>query len=593
MKPIFLLFFLMITSSYAQLTVRNDNYVFVSDQVLFVNDQVNLGESTSKIYLRDEAQLIQGDGTTGNSGLGELSVYQNGTTHNYAFNFWCSPIGGSSVSLGNSDFSANLLDDATGLITSIDATFTTTLDGTSSPLVIARNWIYTFENSAQYNGWVQRLDTGTIAPGLGFTMKGTSGSGNNQLYDFRGKPNNGTISNSVMDDVWTLVGNPYPSAIDAVAYIHDTDNASAITGTLYYWEQDLSVMSHNVEDYVGGYATYTINAAGTLETFVPATFDTYNTDGSLNTTGSTSTSGKMARRYIPIGQGFMVEGSTGTTGTVYTKNSHRVYYKESDADSEFFRPTNVTDVGMIENEANTENTQIHPYGEIPSDYKRFRLNIDFNNVYTRQLVQTFHDTEATAGFDYGMESKSPSGVSNDAHWVIDDIPFTAQALPFDIDLSIPLRINLSANSTIRIRLFDVQHFETDQAIYVLDTYTGIYTNLQQFPFQITLSQGIYPDRFKVVFKEEATLGTEDLTATSFQVVQNIVAKQLIIQNPDLIKMERIQLYDLLGKLIWSSDEVTPQKEYVIHTNSLSDNVYILKIQPQGQSVFAKKIIVKN
>ncbi|KAB8151606.1 T9SS type A sorting domain-containing protein [Kordia sp. TARA_039_SRF] len=592
MKNISFVFFFIVSSVYAQLTVRDDNYIFVTDQVLFVNDNVNLGETNSKMYLRNDAQLIQGTGTTGNTGVGELSIYQNGTTHNYAFNYWCSPVGDNLASFGNENFRANLIDDATGLITSTDATFTN-LDGTSSPLVIASYWIYTFENSAQFSDWVQQGATGTIAPGLGFTMKGTSGSGNNQLYDFRGKPNNGTIANSVADGEWTLVGNPYPSALDAVAYIHDTDNVAAITGTLYYWEQDLSVLSHSLDDYVGGYATYTINAAGTIETFVPATFDTYNSDGSLNTAGSSSTSGKQARRYIPVGQGFMVEGSVGSTGTVQTKNAHRVYYKQSNTDSEFFRPANSDNEFITENEQNTANTEeTSPYGEIPDDYKRFRLNIDFNDVYTRQLVQTFHDTEATTGFDYGLESKSPSGVANDAYWTINQEPFIAQALPFAIDLSIPLHIKLSTNSNIRIRLFDVQHFESNQPIFIWDTETGIYTDIRQLPFEINLPQGEYAHRFEVVFARN-TLSTEDITADTFQVVQNIIQKELIIQNPNKVEMNRIELYDILGKLIWSDTDVKTTTRYTINTSSLSENVYILKIKNKDTSIFAKKIIVKN
>ena len=45
-------------------------FVFVHDEIIFVEDDVNLIESNSRIYLRNEGQLIQGSGTTGNSGIG-------------------------------------------------------------------------------------------------------------------------------------------------------------------------------------------------------------------------------------------------------------------------------------------------------------------------------------------------------------------------------------------------------------------------------------------------------------------------------------------------------------------------------------------
>ncbi|AXG72103.1 hypothetical protein KORDIASMS9_04366 [Kordia sp. SMS9] len=592
-----LCFVFLIQIAFAQLSVRNDTFIFVNDQVVFVNDNVNLNETDSKIYLRNDAQLIQGTGTTGNSGIGQLSMYQNGTTHNYAYNYWCSPIGNNSALQGNENFQANLIDDATGLITSTDVAFTS-IDGTSSPLTIASYWIYTFETSTQYSDWFHREDTGNIAPGLGFTMKGTSGSSNNQLYDYRGKPNNGTIANSVSVGEWTLVGNPYPSALDAVAYIHDTENAAAITGTLYFWEQDLSVMSHFVADYVGGYATYTINASGTVETFIPATFDTYDGGGSLNMTGSSSTSGKQVHRYIAIGQGFMVEGSTTTTGTVRTKNTHREYYKQSDEDSEFFKPANANiDTNLIEN-STTENENMstngtsNPYSSIPSDYKRFRLNIDFNDVYTRQLVQTFHDTEATYGFDYGMESKSPADVANDAYWSIDNEPYVAQALPFDTNMAIPLHLKLNNNGMVRVRIFDIQHFDESQKIFVHDLETNIYHNIKQFPFEVSLNAGEYDNRFEIVFTD-AILSTEEIVATNFSIFQDNAQQQLIIKNPDLITIQNIHLYDMLGKLIWSNENVSTENEYTIDTSSLSNGVYITKINTANNKTFTKKVIVRN
>ncbi|MFK7748095.1 MAG: T9SS type A sorting domain-containing protein [Kordia sp.] len=583
-------------SALAQLSVRNDNYLFVKDGIFFVEDNVNLQETDSKLHLRNDAQLLQGTGTTGNSGLGQLSIYQNGTTHDYAYNYWCSPVGNNSPVLGNENFKATQFYDVTGLITSNTISFTD-YNGTSSPLTIASYWIFTFENSDQYSDWFHRQDTGNIAPGLGFTMKGTSGSSNNQLYDFRGKPNNGTISNSVNADVWTLIGNPYPSAMDVVDFIHDSDNSAAITGTLYYWEQDLSVLSHYVADYVGGYATYTINSAGTVETFVPATFDTYNSDGTLNTTGSSSTSGKQARRYIPTGQGFMVEGSATTTGTVRAKNTHREYYKQSDADSEFFRPTNPNDINLIENNntnettVSTENTIY--YDQIPAEYKRFRLNIDFNDLYTRQLVQTFHDTEATDGFDYGLESKSPSDVSSDAFWVLENEPYVAQALSFNMVRKIPLHVNLGTNHTIRVRAFDIQNFDNNQPIYLHDKETDTYTDLRTNFFEIGLPQGTYDSRFEIVFASPNSLSIDDIVVTNIQAYQNNINGQLIIRNPERHAFNEIVLYDMLGKKVITENKLQVNESYTLNTQSLSSGIYVVAIKFNNSKSFKKKIIIEN
>lgn len=94
---------LLITSlSFAQLTVRDNAYIFIDGDgfssegtgtpaatdiaPLFVTDDIRI-EATSNIYLRNNAQIIQGTGKTGNSGTGKLSVYQEGTVNNYTYNY--------------------------------------------------------------------------------------------------------------------------------------------------------------------------------------------------------------------------------------------------------------------------------------------------------------------------------------------------------------------------------------------------------------------------------------------------------------------------------------------------------------------------
>ena len=125
----------------AQLSVRNDSYIFVNDEIVFVEDYINLEESTTKLYLRNEGQLVQGSGSTGNSGIGELSVQQDGTVNQWSYNYWCSPVGNVDLnSTLNRDFRVNLIDDpliiTPSLIDSQDAVFTTSYNGISSPLTI-------------------------------------------------------------------------------------------------------------------------------------------------------------------------------------------------------------------------------------------------------------------------------------------------------------------------------------------------------------------------------------------------------------------------------------------------------------------------
>lgn len=570
--------------SFSQLSVRNDAYVFINDEIVFVEDDINLNEADSSIYLRNEAQVIQGTGVTGNSGVGELSVYQEANVGAYEYNYWCSPVGSKTSNSVNNPFGVTFLNDVTGLITSNPATVTHMpgYNGISSPLTIESYWIWKFIASDEYSEWTHVQGSTSINPGEGFTMKGTAGSGDAQRYDFRGKPNNGTISVSVVNNQTTLVGNPYPSALDALAYIHDTENAAVITGTLQFWEQDPTVNSHYLKDYDGGYATYTISSDGLTETFISAVFNTYNGDGSINVS-NTGSGSKTARRYIPVGQGFMVEGTA--TGTVKAKNSHRIFIKETDANSEFFKTSNTK--SKVSKSANE-------FSKVPSPYKRFRLNIDFNDLYTRQLVETFHSS-ATDGFDYGLESKiNESGIlASDAHWVVDEKPYLAEALAFNTALSIPLVIKLNSESQIRIRITDIQNFESDQSIYVHDTENNTFIDLKTQDFNINLDANNYTDRFKITFSKNNSLSDIETNFDDMRVFQNNNISELKILNPNSLNIKTFSLFDITGKEIKNKSVHDSKKELSYSTKSLSDGTYIAKIGLDNNQIFTKKIIIVN
>ncbi len=132
--------------------------------------------------------------------------------------------------------------------------FTTGYNRNASPLTISDRWLWTYQTSDQYLDWVYVGSTGNIGPGLGFTIKGNGiGLKASQVYDFRGKPNNGTIENDVANGLNTLIGNPYPSAMDSALFIHDRCTQASTTENLLYREQDGSVGSYTLQDYIGGY----------------------------------------------------------------------------------------------------------------------------------------------------------------------------------------------------------------------------------------------------------------------------------------------------------------------------------------------------
>ena len=78
----------------------SDSYIYVNDQVLFVEDDVELVENTvdpsteASIYLRNDSQLIQGESNGANAGSGYISIYrENPGSDAWDYTFYGSPVG--------------------------------------------------------------------------------------------------------------------------------------------------------------------------------------------------------------------------------------------------------------------------------------------------------------------------------------------------------------------------------------------------------------------------------------------------------------------------------------------------------------------
>ncbi|MDP5101319.1 MAG: hypothetical protein NWQ09_08330, partial [Nonlabens sp.] len=296
-----------------QVYVRNGSFIYSKGTNIFVKEGIDLGAGTN-IYLRKEAQLIQDDNIQ-NTGTGELSVFQEGAANNFTYNYWSAPVsqttGSGNQGFRNSQikyptlqagFKANSFTNASdfaALSTELTTSFanTTTLatsirDGLTDvqtvsgstitqtqPLRIAGRWLYKYNNLVAtgagngYGNW-QAINAGQVVePGYGFSMKGvTPSAGPNivpqsiggstatgQRYDFRGRPNNGTITLSVIADDFALVGNPYPSALDLKRFLEDNSNYAQVPRLDGMGIPVMDGMGNPVYDYVPG-LTATIDA---------------------------------------------------------------------------------------------------------------------------------------------------------------------------------------------------------------------------------------------------------------------------------------------------------------------------------------------
>jgi hypothetical protein len=572
--------FLIQTYVNAQVFVGANTNVLVNNQVFYVKQNLELSVASSNFYLRNQSQLLQGTtGTGANKGLGSLSVFQEGTVNNYQFNYWCSPVGNAtSYTAVNNPFGILQLGRPTTVTETTTVTASSTYDGTAFPLTISTYWINKFQvNLSLYSDWVPVGSSATINTGEGFTMKGSSDTdattvngvqnnsdGKQQRYDFRGKPNDGTIGIPVILGEWTLTGNPYPSAINLQAFLIGELNC---TGVAYFWEQDKTVNSHYLADYKGGYATYSA-----IGLYSPAIFYSY--DGSGNQINPITSPGNFyERKYSPIGQGFMIEGLA--NGNVQMKNSYRVFVKEGSGN-----------LSQFEKRANYKTTT--KTGGTP----QIKFNTMLDNGPISQMILAF-DPMSTDGVDRAMDAASPNDGPANNYFVIENNEYIIQVMPFDIDKKIPVGFRNREQANYKVTVNQLLNIPEVTNVYIHDKVANLYYDIKNSVFDITLPAGTNNTQYEVTFKN-GNLGSNDFENHNNLVVrQDNVLKKLLIDNPLQKEIASCGLYDVMGRLIFVESQLGTEFSYTFSTSNLSDGVYIVKLTTTDKSEMGLKIIVKN
>lgn len=582
---------------------QKSNYLYVKGEVLYVENDVRLMKNPTpaneaSIYLRSGGQLLQGEQQSkANSGTGNISLFAEGSTNAYDYNYWGSPV----TAAENGLFGISLLHAPISNINSRPAQLTTALNGTANPLTISTRWIYTFTGNF-YSNWNFIGGSTSIPPAYGFTMKGTEGQdhtyvdglpnnpGNAQRYDFRGRPNSGVIEVPISSESFVLVGNPYPSAFDLSLFLlensgagvlksgchGDLDRRNVTTGIAYFWDSKEKGNSHYLEDYMGGYGAFSPIDPCTTGVYEPPVFKKISgaEDGSK---------GKyFHRKDLPIAQGFLVQGAE--DGKMIFRNSHRRFLKE-----EFNKSGSLS--GTTEKK--------HEHSENDPQLTVVKINVSVNNQYERSLSLAFWD-EATPGVDSGMDAETFEVAPTDAGWLLNDKSFVIDVRPFDILDEIPLflqveeqlpKVTLSAGNSTN---------SSGREIFIVDSQTADYFSISKEPLTLTLEPGTYHGRYKVAFagkisQEELPqeFFRDETVAVKFDIIQNNRQGELQIIGNDHFPVKAIGIFDLQGKRMLYRSNFDNRRSVEISTRPWANGVYIVKVTGMDNKKTVRKISVYN
>lgn len=546
------------------------------------------------IDLMGRSQLVQ----TAQSDLeptsdGWIERDQQGTTNIFNYNYWSSPVSPVNGSVNNGNYTVGaVLRDGTNPANPLPINWIGGYNGSpTSPISIPRYWIFKFQNvSAVYANWTQVLETGTLSPSQGYTMKGSGAATAKQNYTFIGKPYNGTITNPISANNLNLSGNPYASAIDADKFIDDNVSSVAgqatTTGTIYYWEHSPLNNTHNLQGYQGGYAAYT--KVGGTPPIAPA---------GINGLGGNT---KIAQRFIPVGQGFFVFGSA-TGGNVVFNNSQRTFVKETDpASFEMFRNGNLTTASNPNNPINSNDSYV------VTEYAKIRLGFNSANNYHRQILLGFMDDKASQNFDPGYDGVLLDDQPNDMYFRNQDKNLIIQGVGY-FNENIKHSIGVKTNETgfVEFVLDDVENFNANIKIFIYDSQTGLYHNIKNQAFKVKLTAGVYNNRFYLAFIKRGNGNSNNHSlvqnkATSNGAISEGIAVKYINTNQVLqitnddetTPVNNVYLYNLVGQLVttWEVKNEN-QADIQIPMNTFSAGVYIVKVETSNGSI-SEKISIK-
>ena len=553
----------------------------VTDQLLVVTNEITLDGNIR--LAGTSAQLVQTHATTTKiSGNGKLLVDQNSTIPSlYRYGYMSSPV----TSIGINYTLEDVLKDGTTPLNATDIVGTTIakninfIDGydgdTTDPISLAKYWIYTYAPASNGRAnWAHKNEDGEIARGEGFIFKGP---GAPQNYTFMGTPNDGNFSPSIIaagNDY--LVGNPYPSAINARKFIED--NLNETTGTLYFWEHKESKLGegsgidgHVFGGYIGGYAT--LNLSGGVAADVTA-----NTANNNNGTSGldSDTPYTTPRPYIAIGQGFFIEGDVG--GAIVFNNSQREYVTEG-AKSVFFRGTQKT---------SKTQSNLLPVIKLGFEYKN-----EQDLMIHHQIAVSFQETNSFA-FDKGYDSKVYETGKTDIYFKFpsDDKDYViAGVQEISDDLEVPLEIKMNYTGQVNIMVDELQNVSKN--IYVTDKLTGTSYNVKEQKNTLTLEKGTYTDRFVLTFKESSALSLEDeILAAYTNIYADNENNQIVISKNSEVAIKKVELFNVLGKKVslWNIKE---QKEtYQLDIKKqIPTGVYIVKMNT-NKGTINKKVVIE-
>ncbi|WP_158598147.1 MULTISPECIES: T9SS sorting signal type C domain-containing protein [unclassified Flavobacterium] len=494
------------------------NIIVPAGRTLNIKNALNV-VSGGSLTFQNNSSLLQTNGVT-NANTGNI-IYQRNTqpVRRYDFTYWSTPITNTAQPYKLKDLSPGTLLDKYQ-----------SYNSTSSSWNIHLNGLKDMEPAVGYAVRAPQtfsITAPTVYPAV-----------------FTGVPNNGNYSVAIYGAKWSLIGNPYPSAIDAEKFIkinHDA-SPSVDVGSLYFWTHNSPPSSL---PSAGGSYDYTSND-----------YAVFNLSGSTGTGATPPPSGKIAAC-----QSFFMLASA--PGVVKFTNDMRI----SGSNNEFYKTTKVNEL----------------------EKNRIWLNLTSNQGAFKQVLVGYIEG-ATNDWDVNYDAATNNGNSFVDFYSInqaDKLIIQGRALPFADTDRIPLGYKTTVAGDFIIAIDHADGFFNNQAVYLEDKTTGKVTDLKAGNYTFTTAIGTFTDRFTIAYTKK-TLGTGDFENTENDLLVSVKEKVIKVTSTKE-NIKEVAIYDITGKLLYNKNKIGATELQIQNLQS-STQVLLLKVTLENDFTVTEKII---
>lgn len=508
--------------------VTSGTILFKTGNSLIVQNAVNVNGGS--LTFENNASLVQVNNV--NNGVG---VYSGGNTGNitylrdttlmnrYDYTYWSSPVNPQTlVSL--------------------------------SPQTLSDKYYY---YNASGNSWVGITSSSIMNIGQGYIIRApqTFDTTLTQVYhaSFVGVPNSGSVTTPVVGpNNLNLIGNPYPSAINADSFLSNALNSGVVDATIYLWTHN-TPLANNVYT-ANDYAVY--NYLGATGTSAAPSGST----GGLNT--------NVPDGKIAAGQSFFIKGLA--NGNATFQNSMRVI----GYNSQFFKTA-----------TNNHN----------SNASRIWLDIsDSQGGYKQTLIG--YTQQATTGIDRGYDGEYYNfGTSVSLYSLVGSTTLAIQGrpLPFNNLDEVPLGFNAATTGTFTINLYNFDGLFNNQNIYLKDVLLNTIVNLKNGSYSFSSNSGTFNERFVLVYKDRnrSSSNYNDENKKNDTSLNNII---LFKPNDEIhidagtTVIQSIKVFDLRGSLLFQKTAINDTSTTL--NVGTTNQVLLIEITSSTGEILTKKYI---